>query len=129
MPDKLSNKILKYMQTDSSHPSDTYYDFDEDLDAIASAVSSDSESVRAAIRYLKRQEYIEYAYSDSGLLLYFYLDHKGIHYREFTWIARKEFLMKSILTPIIVAFLTTLFVNNLWPLIWHWLQSMPASTQ
>lgn len=35
MLDKLSKKILNHMKTASSHPSDTYYDFDDDLDAIA----------------------------------------------------------------------------------------------
>lgn len=128
MLDKLSKKILKHMQTASSHPSDTYYDFDDDLDTIATSVSSDSESVRAAVRFLNDQGYIKYGYTQSGHLYCFYLDHKGLHQKELDWIAWKSFLMKSILTPIVVAFLTTLFVNNLWPRIWHWLTGTLAGT-
>lgn len=124
MLDKLSKKILKYMQTASTNPSESYYDFDDDLDDIAASVSSDSESVRAAIRFLKDREYIKYGYTQSGRLYCFYLDHKGLHQKEFSWIGIKGFLMKSILTPIVVAFLTTLFVNYLWPTIWHWLKAM-----
>ena len=37
MLDKLSKKILKYMN-EQPQPSDTYYNFDEDLDEIAEAV-------------------------------------------------------------------------------------------
>ena len=129
MLDKLSKRILKHMQTASSHPSDTYYDFDDDLDAIAAAVSSSSESVRAAVRFLNEQGYIKYGYTQSGTLYCFYLDHKGLHQKELDRIAGKEFLMKSILTPVVVAFLTTLFINNLWPGIWHWLKVMLTGMQ
>ena len=128
MLDKLSKQILNHMKTASS-PSDTYYDFDDDLDAIAKAVSSDSESVRAAVRFLNDHGYIKYGYTTSGTVYRFYLDHKGLHSYEFTWIALKKFLINSILVPIVVALLTTLFVNNLWPLIWHWLKAMLERTQ
>ena len=117
------------MKTASSPAFDTYYDFDDDLDAIAKAVSSDSESVRAAVRFLNDQGYIKYGYTTSGTVYRFYLDHKGLHSYEFTWIALKKFLINSILVPIVVALLTTLFVNNLWPLIWHWLKAMLERTQ
>lgn len=129
MLDKLSRKILKHMNS-ASQPSDTYYDFDEDLDAIASAVSTDSESARAAVRYLQEHGYIKYAYyNNSDMVARFYLDHKGLHYMEFSWITRKEFWMQSILTPIIVTILTTIFLTNLWPTIWHWLRLLLEPTQ
>lgn len=130
MLDKLSKKILNYMQTASSSPSDTYYDFDEDLDAIASAVSTDGESARAAVRYLQELGYIKFAYNRSGdIAIRFYLDHKGLHYREFRWIATKEFWKRSVLTPIIVTVLTTIFLNHLWPTIWRWLRLLLISIQ
>lgn len=129
MLDKLSREILKHMNS-ASQPSDTYYDFDEDLDAIASAVSTDSESARAAVRYLQEQGYIKYAYyNNSDMVSRFCLDHKGLHYMEFSWITRKEFWMQSILTPIIVTILTTIFLTNLWPTIWHWLRLLLEPTQ
>lgn len=122
MLDNLSKKILKYMQA-VPHPSETYYDFDDDLNEIAEAISSDKESVRAAVRFLNDEGYIKYGYTQKGRIYNFYLDHKGLRYSEFTWIARKEFLMKSILTPILVSILTNLLLK-LWPTIWLWLQSL-----
>lgn len=130
MLDKLSRKILKHMQTETPSPSNTCYNFDEDLDAIASAVSTDVQSARSAVEYLQKQGYIEFMYFNNlDITSYFCLDHKGLHYREFVWIARKEFLMKSILTPIIVTILTTISINNLWPIIWHWLIVKLSGTQ
>ncbi len=129
MLDKLSRKILKHMQTSVLSPSDKYYDFDEDLDAIASAVFTDKESVRTAVYYLQEQGFIKFSYYDnSDMAAFFSLDHKGLHYMEFSWIARKEFWIQSILTPIIVTVLTTIFFNNLWPIIWHWLRLLLLST-
>ena len=127
MLDNLSKKILKYMQS-APHPSETYYDFNDDLNGIAEAISSDKESVRAAVRFLNDKGYIKYGCTQKGQIYNFYLDHEGLRYSEFTWIARKEFLMKSILTPILVTILTNL-VLNLWPTIWLWLQSLSALTR
>ena len=83
MLDKLSKKILQYMN-EQPQPSDVYYNFDEDLDEVAEAVASDSESVRSAVRYLHERKLIKFAYyNDSDIAACFYLDHKGLHYKEF----------------------------------------------
>ena len=80
MLDKLSKKILQYMN-EQPQPSDVYYNFDEDLDEVAEAVASDSESVRSAVRYLHERKLIKFAYyNDSDIAACFYLDHKGLHY-------------------------------------------------
>lgn len=88
MLDKLSKKIIRYMNT-AENPSDTYYDFIDDLDEIAESTHSDSESVRAAVRYLEEQGYIKYSYTQNGTAFQFYLDHKGLHWKYFR---RKEIL-------------------------------------
>lgn len=88
MLDKLSKKIVQHMNTAES-PSDTYYDFMDDLDEIAENTHSDSESVRAAVRYLEEQGYIKYSYTQNGIAFQFYLDHKGLHWKYFR---RKEIL-------------------------------------
>lgn len=90
MLDRLSKKILYYMQTSSENPSDAYYDFDEDLDEIAERIASDSESVRAAVRYLEENEYIKFGHTSSGYTTCFYLDHRGLHWKEF----RKQEIIK-----------------------------------
>lgn len=88
MLDALSKKIIIYMNhTDC--PSDTYFDFSEDLDLMAKKVQSDSESVRAAVRYLEELGYIKYSYSHGELAYQFYLDHKGLHWKYFR---RKEIM-------------------------------------
>lgn len=57
MLDKLSKRILKFMCT-ADDPSNAYYDFGEDLFRIADAVSSDAETVRAAVGHLQDQGFI-----------------------------------------------------------------------
>lgn len=129
MLDKLSKKILYYMRTDTENPSETYYDFGDDLDEMAEKISSDSESVRAAIRYLEKNEYIKFGYTDSEYAIRFYLDHKGLHRKELLWIEFLEFFQKSILTPIIVAFLTSVITINLWTSLLHWLRTLLLQIQ
>lgn len=81
--DRICKKIIAYMSTDSDTSSEAYYDFGEDLDKMAEQINSDSETIRAALRYLEEEKYIRFAYSKNGAALYFYLDHKGLHWREF----------------------------------------------
>lgn len=35
-----------------------------------------------------------------------------------------SFVRRSVLVPIVVAFLTTILTNNLWPIMWRWLTTM-----
>lgn len=87
--DKLSSKVLDYMQSHTDHPSSTYYDFRGSIEKIAEALSSDSESVRAAVRFLADNGFVKYAYSGDAAM-YFYLDHKGLHSREFRQLEARE---------------------------------------
>lgn len=90
MLDKLCKTILQHMNA-QPQPSDTYYNFGEDLDEIAEAIASDSESVRSAVRYLREQGFIKFAYyNNSDVAARFYLDHKGLHYEEFKRLEAKE---------------------------------------
>lgn len=118
MIDKLSRSIVKYMQTSTDTPSKTVYNFSDDLDQIAEALSTDSESIRLAITYLESKNYVEIN------SFVFYLSHRGIHASEIAWLDFLDFLKKSILVPILVAFITSVLTTNLWPEIWRWLQMM-----
>lgn len=82
MLDKLSKKILIYLNS-FEMPSEIFYDFSDDLEKLAKETSSDSETVRASVRYLHENGYIRYAVTQSGNPLQFYLDHKGLHWKEF----------------------------------------------
>lgn len=123
MLDKLSKRIVRYMQTSTDTPSETVYTFSEDLPAMAEALSKDEDSIRAALRFLERENYI--AVED----FIFYLDHKGLNRHEFDRIEFYDFMRKSILTPIVVAFFTTILTNHLWPKLLHWLQALLSATQ
>lgn len=90
MLDRLSRKILKYMNKASEKPSECYYTFDDGIDRMAAALNSDSETIRADVRYLEEQGYIKYGRSQSGMVINFYLDHKGLHWEEF----RREEIIK-----------------------------------
>lgn len=89
MLDKLSRKILKYMQTNTSTPCERFYDFENDLSVISAAVSSDKETVRIAVRYLEENGYIKFIRLPDGRATRFHLDHKGLHEKEFR---RQEFI-------------------------------------
>lgn len=83
MLDKLSKKILKHMIAGAESPSEKLYNFGDDLQNMALNLSSDSETVRAAIRFLEQNEYLKFARTSSGNTIGFYLDHKGLHWKEF----------------------------------------------
>lgn len=123
MLDRLSRKIVLYMQTKPEMPSETVYDFYDDLDQIAEELSTDSESVRLAITYLESKGYIDI----EGTI--FFLSHRGLHSKEIALLDLLEFLRNSILVPIAVAFITSVLTTNLWPALWRWLQTMSAPPQ
>lgn len=83
MLDKLSRNVLDFMLKDSNDPAQHYYNFQDDIDRIAAHCQTTSETIRAAIRYLHDLEYIKYLQTSSGLTVSFYLDHQGLHWREF----------------------------------------------
>ncbi|WP_352416107.1 hypothetical protein [Oscillibacter ruminantium] len=82
-------KILNYMNESSEIPSQTRYDFDGDIDRIAKSVSSDAESVRAAVRDLESNGFIKFSRAGS-VTLDFYLDHKGMHHKEMRMLESRE---------------------------------------
>ena len=116
MLDKLSKKILQYMN-EQPQPSDVYYNFDEDLDEVAEAVASDSESVRSAVRYLHERKLIKFAYyNDSDIAACFYLDHNGLHYKEFNQLEAKERWKERLygfVSGILVSVLASLIISLL----------------
>lgn len=128
MLDKLSNQILDFMLSYSDTPAKICYNFQEDLDDMAKAFSSDRETVSAALLYLRDSGYIKYEYSH-GVLICFYLDHKGLHKREMDKKRRLDFIKRNILTPILVSFLTAALTTSLWPSLLHWLKMMLSQIQ
>lgn len=122
MLDKLSRQIISYM-IEHDKESGGFYAFDEDLDIMAESLSVDSEDARAALRYLESKAYVKI----EGYT--FFLEHRGRRKKEINRLETIDFLLKSILTPIVVAFLTTILTVNLWPRVLHWLQELLSATQ
>ena len=85
--DKLSKRVLEYLNSRPEDPSSAFYSFGEDLDDIAKDLSVDTEDLRGAIRHLKKYEYIQ----NNGEH-WFSLDHKGRHWKEFRWEERLNYL-------------------------------------
>lgn len=116
--DKLSKKILDYMVHSSDKPTEKIYWFGGDTPAaetISNAVKYPEAEVDSSIRYL-----IDLGYLDAHDY-YFTMNYRGLKYRHFLREARLDFWKRSILTPILVSFATTILTVNLWPIAWHWL--------
>lgn len=124
--DKLCKKILNYLIRASDKPTEELYWFGGDTpaaEAISKAVKYPEPEVDSAIRYL-----IDLGYLDVQSYC-FTLNYRGLKYRHFL---REEifiFWKRSILTPIIVSFATTILTATLWPIAWRWLLDLLKSIQ
>ena len=83
----------------------------------------DTRTVLMILRELDRQDLIKF---DSSRTV-FTLCEPGRNYKEYQSIDRREFWMKSIWTPILVAFVTTLITAHALPLLINWLIAMLQS--
>lgn len=66
--------------------------------------------VNDSIEHLRNEEYLSVNFADNEPY-FLSLSYKGLHYKEFDNIKFKEFIRKSIITPIIVTLITTLIVH------------------
>ncbi len=126
MLDKLSKHLLNFLLCDSETPSKKMYDFGEDLEHISGVLATDPETLRAAVRNLESESYLKYVRDQNGNVHFFMLDHKGLHWKEFRTIERREFWRKSIFTPIVVTILTTAALHWL-PTLLQWISGLLAT--
>lgn len=83
-----------------------------DLDNIYLKTSKYTESqINDSINYMCEEGYITSSYDFKGNVD-ISIEYKGLHYKDFSRMEFKRFIMKSILTPIIVSIITTLL--SLW---------------
>ena len=75
--------------------------------------------IEIALDYLEKREYVNCIYFAKSINE-IHLTHKGENYKEFAWIDFVEFLFRSILTPIAVAFITAIITT----LVTLWLKSI-----
>lgn len=79
--DKHSKLVLKYPNQKGG--CDYCVDFGEDIEKMAANLNVDVENLRANIRYLHDNGYIDYQNTSSGFTYSFSLSHKGIYWRGF----------------------------------------------
>ena len=119
--DRMMKDILKYMNAQEK-PSFRRYNFDSDLNQIATVVHSDKEAVRACIRRLEKYEYVIWIRDQHGKAIQFSLDHKGLHWKEY----RCEEIRRYILDNWI-DFLAMLFaLISLGLSLWNALEKLPC---
>ena len=111
--DKICRKLLKQMNSVKPDPAEKLYDWHEDLEELARSIKSPTESARAAIRYLHDQGYVAYGKNQHGVALCFYLDHKGLIYKEQEHIERKAYLQEHFWLPFLVSFLSGVAADEL----------------
>lgn len=103
---KLEKKILDYLISQDASIIDVTNGFP----------GANPKELYSVCTYLKNKGYLEDIWADMSLQTSASLSYKGKHYREISGLEFKEFLMKSILTPIGVALavsLITLWLNGL----------------
>lgn len=89
--DKLSKKVLEYMNHHTEDPSSSIYDFGEDLNNMAKDLAVGTEDLRGTIRYLEELQFITF-HDSNGRVIWFSLDHRGLHWKEFRWEERLNYL-------------------------------------
>ena len=101
--DKLSRKILKYMNSAKPDPAAKYYSWLDDepgLEEIASAVGETAERTRLAISSLVDLGYIK------SNRINFYLSNEGLSYREIDRQENRRFLAEHLWLPVLTAFIS-----------------------
>lgn len=99
--DKLSRQIIKELESSPDYTCMFYVD-EEPFSNIATRPY-----ISAAIKYLTDIGYLDEIIRN-GKVIGIKLSHKCLHRKYFTWVSVKSFLFRSIFTPILVSFLTTL---------------------
>jgi hypothetical protein len=77
--------------------------------------------VETILPALKKQGAIEYLGVNGES---FRLTEEGKHYKEIKRLEFKEFLFKSVLVPIAVAFITSITTTSVWPILQQWIKMM-----
>lgn len=125
--DKSSKKLLAFMRSQNKGTNyvcafdDAFSSLtDIVIEDFAEQLKRDVEDVRANVRFLEENGYLEYQYATSAkkskYTVGFHLSHKGLNHKEFNRIDFFNFIKRSILTPIVVSILTSFVTVKLIPL-------------
>lgn len=99
---KIEKNILKYCIKQDANSID-------DLESLIAKYGIDE--IRLAFRELDAKDMFSYClFADGGIPYSFALSFKALHHTELSLIEVKSFILRSILTPILVSALTTLII-------------------
>lgn len=80
--DKTSKQVIKYLFS-KNLGSEYVCRFDKEFDDLADSLHISLEDLRACVRWLESQGFVEYQRYGSGKTSGFHLSHKGLHLRYF----------------------------------------------
>ena len=98
------------------HYRDTFCIKTEDLDPL----NLPKEEIYTCCKNLYEENYLTRYSSAANHSVFFQLDHKGKHYREINMEELRSFLLRSILTPVLVSLITTLIMLFIKELLWKY---------
>lgn len=110
-----SKKMLRFMHKSSllNDGSCLLVDFYEAYTAYA---KWPEQRVMACLRQLAADGYISYCNDNYGNRVGFEMEHKGYRFRYYSWVKVRDFLVNSVIVPIVVAAITayvTLLLDSL----------------
>lgn len=109
---KLERNILKY--SNKLHQANACISSEKLLPLLKDV---DSGNFLLACKQLDRNGYFEYYSQTLSGRVDFFLSYKGLAYKEHSTLEIKSFLMRSVITPIIVALITTLITAKVYGLL------------
>lgn len=121
--DKLSERIMKFMRKNeesTAYSCSICDDWSEYADTpfyeLVDFVRENPDNVSSALSNLVRQGWLEYKslHSSTGdIHIAVCMTHKGLHQKEYEWMERKDFILKSLLVPVLVSVLTAALVSGI----------------
>jgi hypothetical protein len=114
--DSLSRSILQYLHDAGKGGSERFecrwhYEFP----AMVEKLNQSEDSVRAAVKYLISNGYLETINLSSGGTIGFRLTHQGLHGKEMQRIAFKQYLKQNRIAIIALIFSIIALVKSFWP--------------
>ena len=82
--------------------------FDDFYDAYCAKTGWHRQRTMSCMRQLESLGFISYCENAEGIRVGFELEHKAYHHRYYAWVDVRNFLAKSVLVPIFVAWATAI---------------------
>ncbi len=119
--DRKSKRVLNYLCSEKGYK-EIFYGVANTLNDISEMSIRLNISVReckAAVDYLEVRGFVKFTRDSVGNIMSFRLTHIGMNYKAFWRIELRDFLMKSVVVPIVVAIITAILTTGtLWLLGW-----------